>query len=176
MANLSQVMGEKFDANTVEIQSYEPIPEGEYVAVIASVDLKSTKTGGEMLVFDFTITGSQHDGRILTERLNIVNANERAVNIAKQQLAKICLALNMPTPEDTDDFIGKKLKLSVGVKPGEGTYIDKYGQEKPSLPQNIVRGYSPVNAMTQTQTEQAPQENELQTEAPQTAARRWSNQ
>lgn len=177
MNNLSSVLG-GFDANEVEISSgFEPIPEGEYCAVISAVELKTTSKGGDMLEFDFTVQGSTHDGRVLKDRLNIVNANEVAERIGKENLAKICLAINLATPKDTNEFIGKRLKIKVTVKAGQGTYINKFGEEKPSQPQNEIKGYFPLNSAP-AQVEQSPvQQEQVVQEAPQEAqaqARPWA--
>jgi hypothetical protein len=159
MNNLSNVLG-GFNANEVEISSgYEPIPEGEYCAMITSVELKDSKSGGNFLEFDFTVQGTTHDGKVLKDRLNIVNSNETAQRIAKESLAKICLALGIATPKDTSDFQNKRLKIKVAVKPGVGTYFDKFGVEKPSQPQNEIKGYFPINS-TAAQVQEQPQQQQ----------------
>ncbi len=170
MGDLSNVLG-GFNANEVEISSgFEPIPEGEYIAVITSVELKDTRTGGNMLVFDFTVNGSSHDGRILKDRLNIVNSNPKAETIAKESLAKICTAVDINSPKDTGEFIGRKLKIKVGIQPGVGTYVNQYGEEKPSQAQNNVKGYYSLNSASAPAPAQTAPVESQQDEAPK---RKW---
>lgn len=145
MNDLTAALGYQFDATQVEIADYSPVPEGEYVAMITGASLDDTKSGGKMLTFDFTIQGSAADGRVIKDRANIVNQNQTAEKIGKETLAKICKAIGIAQPRSTTEFPNKRLKIKVVVEQGSGTYVNKYGEEKPHSAQNVVKGYYPIN-------------------------------
>lgn len=144
VGNIEQLLGGGFDPSTVPDSEYSPIPDGEYVAQIEETEFKTTSKGGTMLVVKFQIVGSAQDGRTLTERLNIQNDNEKAVEIALQTLAKITTAAGLSVLKDTSELIGKKMYVSVATKKGEGTYTDANGNEKPRADQNVIKKYAPV--------------------------------
>lgn len=86
MANL-----DGFDANTVEPTSFDPIPAGDYVAVIIESQMKATKAStGSYLQLEFEIIEGEYKGRHPWARLNLNNPNETAVKIARGELSAIC--------------------------------------------------------------------------------------
>lgn len=107
-------LGGKFDANKVEPASeFEPIPEGEYAAVIVDSKRVGTSTGGERLVFEFDILDAPYAGRKIWEGLNLWNKSETAVDIAKKQLSALCRAVNVMTPRDSAELHNIPLKIKV---------------------------------------------------------------
>ena len=87
MANL----GFAFDANTVQPQeSFDVLPAGFYPVMITESEMKGTSTGGQMLVLTLEVIEGQFKGRKVWERLNLVNNNEQAVQIAQRSLSAIC--------------------------------------------------------------------------------------
>ncbi len=73
-----------FNANTVEpMDSFDPIPAGEYLCVITASEEKPTKAGnGSYLQLEFEVIEGPYKGRKLWERLNLNNPNETTVKIA----------------------------------------------------------------------------------------------
>ncbi len=155
--NLQQFLGQTFDASEVEIPDFELLPEGDYTLQIVDSEMKPTKNDGIQLVFTMQVVGSTHDGRQLKERLNIKNANEKAVEISFQTLAKIVQACGLVKVNDSSELHGKKFLGHIAVKKGEGTYV-KDGVEKPSADQNVIKKYMPLNGAVQSaaKTESAP--------------------
>lgn len=147
MNNLTQAMGFQFNASEVEVTDYTPVPDGEYLASVTEAEITETSSGGTMLVFTMSILTGPHDGRTIKDRLNIVNKNATAQKIAHETLAKICNAVGIVTPSDTKEFIGKRLKIKVVVEQGVGTYVDKFGVEKPRSAQNVIKGYYPADSV-----------------------------
>ncbi|HBG28369.1 MAG TPA: hypothetical protein DDX75_14880, partial [Phycisphaerales bacterium] len=76
MANLNN-----FNANNVEpADDFEPIPGGEYTAVIVNSEMKPTKDGkGNYLELQFEIIDGEYKGRLLWSRLCLENHNDTAV-------------------------------------------------------------------------------------------------
>lgn len=154
MGNLTELLGGTFDATEVELSEYEVLPEGDYVLQIVDSEIKPTSKGGTQLIFDMQVVGSTHDGKTIKERLNIVNDNQKAVDIAFQTLAKLSMACGVPKVNDSSDLHGKKFLAGIVVKKGEGTYM-KDGVEKKNGDQNQIRKFSPIGS-TPTQSTTAP--------------------
>lgn len=125
-----------FDATSVAPaqKSFGPLPNGTYECVINNGDIKATKAGtGEYLELEFQVISGEHAGRRVWERLNINNPNKQAEDIAREQLAGLCMALNIPKLSDTDEL----LDIPVNV------YIE-IDRKEPD--RNRIRGYSSAGA------------------------------
>lgn len=105
-----------FNANTVEpMGDFEPIAAGKYVAIITNSETKPNQSGtGSYLELTFQIIEGEYRNRLLWARLNLDNPSEMAVKIARAQLASICKAVNIPTPQDSAEL--HNLPLVIGVK------------------------------------------------------------
>ena len=121
-----------FNAADVEPNSaFTPLPAGEYQAIISESEMKPTKDGqGKFLQMKLQILNGQHQNRTLIDRLNLVNKNDVAVQIAKGTLSSICRAVNVLTPNDSAELHNKPLTIIVKIK------NDPNGN-----PQNEVKGY-----------------------------------
>ena len=110
MANLGN-----FDASKVEPAStFEPVPAGKYLAVIAESEMKATRTGtGHYLELTFQIAEGQYKGRKLWARLNLDNPSPQAVQIARGELSAICRATGVMTPRDSAELHGIPLAVKV---------------------------------------------------------------
>lgn len=131
MANLSG-----FDARKVEPNSFEPIPAGDYPVVIIASEMKPTKDGeGNFLELKLQIQGGKFDKRTLFDRLNLVNKNATAVQIAKGTLSAICRAVNVLTPNDSSELHGRRMLASVAARKADDGTV-----------RNEVKGYKPVGS------------------------------
>lgn len=167
--NLSAILGQKFVASDVPQSEYKLLPEGEYVLQIVGSEIKPTAKGGTQLVIDFTVVGSQFDGAVLKERLNIVNDNQTAVEIAFQTLAKIVSAVGLDAINDSSELHGKKLIGKIVVKKGTGTYTATDGTQKPSADQNQIKSF---HAVALGQTTPTIAQAQPATAAPETGAKK----
>ena len=129
MANLSG-----FDASKVEPnQGFDALPAGDYPAVIIDSKMKPTKAGdGQYLELQLQILNGQFQNRRLFDRLNLVNKNDQAVQIAKGTLSAICRAVNVLTPKDSVELHNKPLTIKVAVS-----------KDQNGNPNNEVKGYKP---------------------------------
>jgi hypothetical protein len=130
MANLNG-----FDANQVEpAKSYDPIPDGKYLAVITDSEMRPTKAGtGSYLQLTFEIIEGPHKGRLLWARLNLDNPNPTAVAVARAELSAVCRAVGVLAPNDSVELHNLPLVIHVKCKKRSDT-----GELT-----NEVRGYSP---------------------------------
>jgi len=129
MAGFNEIGG--FDANKVE-PSANVLPAGEYEAMIVDSKWEPTKKndGSKFLKLKIQIVSGPMQNRILFDRLNLINRNEQAVQIAKGTLSAICRAVGVLTPEDSAQLHNRPMKLTVTCKsdPQHG-------------PSNEIKGY-----------------------------------
>jgi hypothetical protein len=131
---------EGFDANVVApTGDFEPIPAGRYLAVITDSVMKPTKSGsGQYLEFTFqVIEEGLHKGRRLWSRLNLVNTNEQAVEIAQGELSAICRAVGHMQPVDSSELHDVPLAVTVvqTTRNDTGDIV------------NEIRGYAKADAL-----------------------------
>ena len=109
---------------TVETQSFEPVPAGEYILQVTTAELKQTKSGtGLMVNVCFDIIGPEYQGRKIFQNFNIRNDNTVAENIGKQQLKALTVAAGITADlRDTDQLLGATVKAGVVIKPAKDGY------------------------------------------------------
>ena len=107
-----------FDASTVEPRAdFTAIPAGKYLAAIIDSELKPTKAGsGSYLQLVFEILSGPQIGRKLWARLNLVNPNAQAVQIAQAELSSICRAVGVMAPNDSLELHNLPLMVTVACK------------------------------------------------------------
>jgi hypothetical protein len=123
----------KFNASRINPASrYEPLPAGQYAAVVTNSRMKPTKSGrGSYLELTFRVIEGQHKGRLLWARLNLDNPSAQAVEIAQGELSAICRAVGVMRPRDSSEL--HDIPLSV-------TVICRHRQDTGELT-NEIRGY-----------------------------------
>ena len=158
MSNLS---GYNFNAETIEPNtSYEPIPAGWYQAIISSSEMKATRDGyGEYLSLTLQIIEGNYQNRLVFARLNLKNANDVAVDIAKKDLAAICRAVGVMSPQASEELHDKPLMIKVKVRAASGEYDAS----------NDVAGYKAVEGNDKPFT---PQQKQAAPVAPSTPAKK----
>lgn len=149
MANLN------FNAQTVEPQAaFDPLPAGWYQMQIVESELKPTSNGeGQYLQLKLQVVAGEHASRVVFERLNIVNRNPTAQEIAYRTLSSICHATGVIQVEDSQQLHGIPMEVKVSVRPAKDGYDAS----------NDIKGYRALNAgmmqaaPAQAQPQQAPQ-------------------
>jgi len=113
-----------FNAEAVEPQdSFDPIPAGWYTAMIVETEVKQAKSGnGQYLQLRIDVIEGEHKGRVVFERLNIVNDNQTAQEIAQRQLSALCRAVGVMQPNDSTDLHDKPLLVKVSIRPAGNGY------------------------------------------------------
>lgn len=134
-----------FDASTVDpAQTYEPLPAGDYLCAISSIEVKNTKTGtGQYLEITLDLQDADLFGRKFFDRLNLWNANPKTVEIAQRTLSAICHATGVLQLADTDQLIGQQVVAKVNAKEDPG-----YGVR------NEVKGYKQAAQVGQAASQQ----------------------
>ncbi len=115
--------GQTFDASAVEPSNYDVLPPGKYLAQIIASEMRATKDGnGQYLYLELDILDSQHAGRKLFDRLNLVNANPDAVQMAQRTLSSICRAVGKLQVSNSEQLHLIPLIADVRVRPPKGMY------------------------------------------------------
>ena len=122
------------------------IPDGDYLAVIDSVEGKPTKDGqGQYAELSVRITAGEHQGTTFIDRLNLINNNEMAVRIAFQALADICRAIGLSeTPTDLKVLAGKPLVIKSKKKKGKDWVDPQTGVMKEGMERSEIAKYKPA--------------------------------
>jgi len=131
-----------FDAQTVEPNdSFDPIPNGDYLCIITTSEMKPTKAGdGAYLELELQVIEGPYQGRKLWDRLNLNNANETAVKIAKGTLSAICRAVGVLQPKDSCELHDLPVVVKVACKKRDDT--DELT--------NVIKGYKKRDAVATT--------------------------
>ncbi len=114
--------------NLPDAPSFEPIPAGNYQAMIESADIKDTSKGGQMLNLKWDILGPEYAGRKIFQGLNLrCPSSEKAEEIAAGQLGQIIAAIGLAGQDldDTDALIGGNAEIRVIIKPAADGYDAK---------------------------------------------------
>lgn len=152
-------LGGTFDATQVQPDApRELIPAGDYKCIIIESEMADTSKGGQMLKLTLQIIDGPFQNRMLWDRLNLVNSNEKAVEIAQRTLSAICHAVGKFQVSDSAELHNLPLIAAVKIRPEQG----QYG------PQNEIKGYKAANASAAPaqQPFQAPAQQAAPAQAP----------
>ncbi len=124
-----------FKASEVpEDKGFEVLPAGTYTGHIIQSEMKETKAGtGMFLELRIQVLDEPYTGRLVFERLNLVNPNETAVKIAQRTLADLCEACGVDEVEDSEELHGIEFMMDVKIDPprgdwGESNSVKKYSK------------------------------------------------
>jgi hypothetical protein len=103
-------------ANVAPAQSRELLPAGKYNVQVVASEWKDTSKGGQMLVLEVEIIDGPSQGRKMWDRLNLENANPKAVEIAEETLRDICLAQGKIGCDDSEELHFVPMTATIKVK------------------------------------------------------------
>jgi hypothetical protein len=127
---------EVFELDSLPTPEYEIIPAGQYTAMIAAAEPRQNKSGtGHYLSVQYMILGPTHQGRSVFSNITLSHPNETATRIGRGQLSELMRAVGVSRLADTEQLIGRRLKIKVVVRADE-----KYGET------NEVRGWKPLES------------------------------
>lgn len=132
-----------FDASQVAPSvAPEAKPAGWYICMATASEMKPTKDGtGQFLEFEFTILAPQeYAGQKFFDRLNLVNSNPVAVEIAFKTLSAICHATGVIQVQDSAALHNRPLQLKVSLRPA-GPGADGVVRDAT----NEVKGYKAID-------------------------------
>ncbi len=112
-------LGDDFNPEEAAEQggNFDALKPGKYDAEVVKAEMQDNKSGsGRHLYIQWKVLSEGAVGRMLHDRLNIVNKSDAAQRIGRAQFGRLCIAAGMRrTPSDTDALVGKVVRLKVGV-------------------------------------------------------------
>ncbi len=133
-----------FSFNSADVapseNEFTALPAGPYQAVALSSEVRTTKSGGEMLTYKMQITDGKYANRVLLARFNTKNSSEQAMQIARSQLAEFCRAAGVLEMTDTDDLLGRPVSIRVAIRPAQNGYPE----------QNEIKGFGSLSGAPST--------------------------
>lgn len=120
---------------------WQPLPEGTYRFVIDAAEEVVTKNGaGSYLQLDYRVMEGEHTDAKYTARLNLNNANETAVKIARIELREICMATGVLKLTSETQLLGKVFRAKIK---------QRKRKDDPSKIENFIGEYFPAQAASQ---------------------------
>lgn len=115
-----------------DMGTFDPLPAGIYNCKIVESELKLTKKAeeegdpslGQYLNCKFEVLDGTYKGRTFFKNFNLVNKNEKAVEIANKEFATLCRATGVLAPEDSAELHGVPVEVHLRQK---GKETDAYG-------------------------------------------------
>lgn len=106
-----------YDLKNAKANDFDPLPAGEYQAVVVDMEEKPTKdgTGKRLNVKLQIVTPGQYMNRTVFDGINIVNKSEQAQKIGRGQLKALCIAAGVPDPQNSQQLYGKKIVVKLGI-------------------------------------------------------------
>jgi len=128
--------------NSEEVDDdFDVIPAGKYVAEIVKSEMRETKAKtGQFLFLQMKILKGDHKGRVLFDRLNLVNPNETAVEIARKTLKRICDAVGKKKITDSKVLHDTPMNVQVSIKPADDNWPAG----------NEIKGYYKIDGNSQS--------------------------
>lgn len=125
-------------ADVPPADDFSPIPPGEYKVEITDSKINPTKNGtGNMLKLTMRVLDGQYAGRLLWDRLNIQNQNQKAQEIALRTLSSICHAIGRMNVQDSSQLHNIPMIATVAIKADEGY-----------SPSNQIKAYKSAGAVS----------------------------
>lgn len=119
MANIGQ-----FDATNVKpAEAFDPLPPGEYKAMVVDSDVKETKAqNGNYLKLRWQILEGEFSNRVVFQNLNLDNPEPKAVEIAQRELSAICHAVGKLKIQDSQELHNIPVYIKVKIRPAKGDF------------------------------------------------------
>jgi len=127
MGNIATAIGETFDADAVDpAANFSALPPGQYTVEVIDSELRATKRGdGQYIWMELSVIDPQpHAGRKIWVNLNILNPSAKAQEIGRAQLSSMCRAVGLRQCNDTDELIGRVVRVDVKIRPASGSYAE----------------------------------------------------
>jgi hypothetical protein len=135
------------DLTDVKESGPEILPQGEYVVIVESAEVKSTKNGtGEYINAKLSVDGGHYHGKHIYHMFNIKNDSVQAVEIGLSQLKSLmkcagCKDFKLQTVKSLE---GLKVVAVVKIK------VDAFGEK------NIVSFFKPCSQTNSIQLDDLP--------------------
>jgi len=118
-------MWDDVDAETEAVSGFEPIPEGEYIAIIKESKTNTSAAGEQYESLTVEIVDGPYSNRMVWDSLSLSSAKEKWVKISQSKIKQIANAINGgAAPKSYEELLNKPLSISLIVQKGKGEYSD----------------------------------------------------
>lgn len=122
-----------------------------HIVEIESADFVDSQTQGNqyLCVVGTILHGELKGTRGIINRFNLINGNEKAVQIANRELSRLAYVIGKPSLGQTDDLIGGQLRCFIIHDPKDPQYfkcddmLSLEGESATTCRNNIARGVYP---------------------------------
>lgn len=115
----------KMDVEKEATPEFEPVPVGEYVAVVTKANVKENQNGkGTHLSGQAQIIEGDFAKRVVFFNITLTNDNETAERIGRGQLAQLAKAVHVVDLRDTNDLLDKPLRIRVVMRKDDASRND----------------------------------------------------
>jgi Protein of unknown function (DUF669) len=128
---------ENFDPENQEGNSWELLPDGEYIAEIIEATVQQPKSGdGYHIALTWKIVDGPHEGRgRVWQRITFLHSSEQAQTIGRKTLKDLCGALGINEQvEDVEVFLFKPARIKLGIEKDKSGQFDDKNRVKRILP------------------------------------------
>lgn len=124
-----------FNPEKEAVSAPSTVPPGDYVVAVTGAQLKRSKSlTGMYISLELSILEGEHAKRKVWDIINIKNDNPQAAMIGRQTLAALAMAADLPALKDSQELVGKVVKVKLAIKKESGGYEAK----------NQVKRYMPA--------------------------------
>ena len=114
--------GYKHDEDYGTFGTPDPVPAGEYTAIILDSEKKDNKAGtGSYIRLVMEIAEGKYKGRKLFEVMNLWHSNPMTVRIAMAEMKSLCNACGGIRPQNTEELHSIPFLVKVGQRKREDT-------------------------------------------------------
>jgi hypothetical protein len=153
MADISNL---NFNATEHEDSGREPLPKGDYSAILIETEIKDTKAGtGRYIRCVYEVTEGDHGGRKIFDNINISNPNSEAERIGQARLAQLCKAVGILTPKDTEELHDRPVLVRLALEKRKDK-DEMENQVKAILPANGKKTAAPAEEKAEAPAKKTP--------------------
>ncbi len=111
------------------------LPPGEYDVTIRNAELRQTKDGENYINIAYQVDGPTHMGAVIFEPLHLWSGSEVRTEISLSHLKSIrgACGLNAEVGGDTDELIGKRIRIRVAIREYNGDQYQSYKKYRPCV-------------------------------------------
>jgi hypothetical protein len=125
---MSMEFPETFDPDTQEGNSWDLLPDGEYVAQAIEAKVAQPQSGdGYGLTLTWRILEGDYEGRQIWQYITYLHSSEQAQSIGRKTIKDLCVAFGVNEHiENAEVFLFKPARIRVGIERDKnGVYDDK---------------------------------------------------
>ena len=129
-----------FDTD-VEVQEFQPIPDGVYPVLVEKITIKDTADGtGRRANVQLKVTDGDHKGRVVFDGMNLHNKNRDAQRMGRDQVVSLLTAAGIKGERNLSKLVQREVLAKIKTKPAQNGYE--------ASNQVAINGYRPLGGAT----------------------------